>query len=123
MTTVAGPAEVKRRGTQRDLVRSMLQRYGSVSVHELVYEHGITRSAAIIHTLRHEEGMLIVTRNRDSGPLAEYELVPPGQLPCRMCDRLIPEVEAFPAYFSDAHRFVRCPDCKVSTLYPAASTP
>jgi hypothetical protein len=49
--------------SQRTVVIGLLRQAGDkgVSVHDLVYRRGITRAAAIIHGLRHDEGMDIET--------------------------------------------------------------
>jgi len=44
--------------TQIDFVRSRLQRYGSITRNQALRNY-ISRLSAIIHTLRHEEGMEI----------------------------------------------------------------
>ena len=43
--------------TQKDTVRRLLKERGDegVSAKELIYQHGITRGAAIIYELRREE--------------------------------------------------------------------
>lgn len=51
--------------SQERLVLRMLRERGAagVSNHELVYRHGITRAAAIVHDLRHNHGLEIETRD------------------------------------------------------------
>lgn len=73
--------------SQRGVVLRLLRERGKegVSAHELVYSFGITRSAAIVHDLRHDEGMNIVTLEEgtlENGGkrLARYVLKP-GQPP------------------------------------------
>jgi Helix-turn-helix domain len=66
---------------QREVVIRLLKEAGSrgVSARTLIYEHGITRAAAIVHGLRHDEGMNIETVNEPQladgrKPLARYVL-------------------------------------------------
>lgn len=63
--------------SQKDLVRRLLKERGSTGVgaHELTYQHGITRAAAIVHTLRTEEHLPIETRQKQ-GEQATYILRP-----------------------------------------------
>lgn len=66
------------RRSQKDIVRELLRERGAtgVSAHELTYGgYGITRAAAIVWELRHEEGMNIVTDN-EKGLQARYTLLP-----------------------------------------------
>lgn len=58
--------------TQRQIVETMLRSQGQASAHDLTYRYGITRSAAIIHTLR-REGWGITTTT-DDGHQAVYHL-------------------------------------------------
>ncbi len=58
--------------TQRQIVETMLRANGQASAHDLTYRHGITRSAAIIHTLR-REGWGITTTTEE-GHQAVYHL-------------------------------------------------
>lgn len=62
--------------TQKSVVVGMLREAGpkGVSVHDLIYRHGITRAAAIVHDLRTEDGMNIVTVDEGDGKLARYVL-------------------------------------------------
>lgn len=67
--------------TQKSVVLGMLREAGSkgVSVHELVYRKGITRAAAIVHDLRHNDGYDIITLDPEPLPdgrtaLARYVL-------------------------------------------------
>ena len=69
--------------TQREVVLGLLRQAGDqgVSVHDLVYRRGITRAAAIIHGLRHDEGLDIETIPGEPLPdgrvaLARYRLRP-----------------------------------------------
>jgi hypothetical protein len=55
-----------RQRTQRAIVEEMLQRVGSVSQGELIYQHGITRAASIIHALR-KDGWPIRTVTSERG--------------------------------------------------------
>jgi hypothetical protein len=78
--------------TQADVVLRLLTEAGEagVSARTLVYEHGITRGAAIVWSLRHQRGLNIVTTD-DVPPgdgrmaMARYTLHPgqvaPGQQP------------------------------------------
>ena len=65
-----------RRESQKDKVRRLLKERGSAGVgaRELIFQHGITRSAAIVHTLRTEERMPIGTKPGGPGELAVYYL-------------------------------------------------
>jgi len=62
--------------TQAAFVRRVLVTDGRVSAHDMTYTHGITRTAAIIHTLRHGEGLDIDTDGK-KGHQATYHLVSP----------------------------------------------
>ena len=61
--------------TQKDVVRRLLKERGEVGVgaHELTYQWGITRSAAIVYELRKEEQLDIVTK-QEFGQQAVYVL-------------------------------------------------
>jgi hypothetical protein len=67
---------VSKRESQKDLVRRLLRERGEAGVgaRELVFQHGITRSAAIVHTLRTEEHLPIETAPGGPGELAVYVL-------------------------------------------------
>lgn len=64
--------------SQKDLVRRLLRERGAAGLgaRELIYQHGITRSAAIVHTLRTEEHLPIETMPGGPGELARYVLRP-----------------------------------------------
>ena len=68
--------------TQRQFVETVLRRDGQASAHELTYRYGITRSAAIVHTLR-RAGWGITTTTDEAGHQATYHLdhVPTGTEP------------------------------------------
>lgn len=72
--------------TQRKKVERILLDQGRVSAHDLVYSHGITRAAAIIHVLKNE-GWVIntergVTHIDGTREMAVYVLVrPPAAVP------------------------------------------
>jgi biotin operon repressor len=71
--------------TQKATVLRLLEARGfkGVSAHELIYQHGITRGAAVIHNLR-EEGFDIETSGGE-GELATYTLtraIKPPPPPC-----------------------------------------
>jgi hypothetical protein len=92
--------------SQKKIVLMLLRERGpaGVSSHELIYRYGITRGAAVVHVLRHEDGFDIETRDEGETPdgkqrLARYilknggrkspapppdepfELPPPSKLP------------------------------------------
>ncbi len=73
--------------TQKSTVLLLLETRGfkGVGVHELVYEKGITRAAAIVHELRNE-GIEIDTIDEGDSKLARYVLkkanVPPAVCRC-----------------------------------------
>lgn len=79
-----------RRHTGIDLVRAELLRAGRIEAFDAVYHltepdgtpHRITRLAAVIHTLRHREGMNIETID-EPGKLAVYVLRRPSVSPRR----------------------------------------
>lgn len=60
--------------SQKDFLRRLLRERGEAGVgaHELTYQHGITRAAAIVHTLR-QEGLPIETK-QETGHQAVYVL-------------------------------------------------
>lgn len=66
------------RHTQRALVELLLRSRGAagVSARELIYEHGITRAASIVHRLR-SDGWHITTSERP-GETAVYSLCATG---------------------------------------------
>ena len=66
--------ERERKGAQLNLVAGMFRSYGRIEAHDLLRDHGITRLAAIIHTLRHTYGWDIVTLPRKPGHMASYRL-------------------------------------------------
>lgn len=61
--------------SQREVVLALLKERGptGVSARELIYQHGITRSAAVIHELR-QTGLDIETIEPERGHLATYVL-------------------------------------------------
>lgn len=61
--------------TQVDTVKRLLRERPNqgISAHELIYQHGITRTAAIIWRLRHELGWSIDTYEKP-GKTARYVL-------------------------------------------------
>jgi biotin operon repressor len=96
-------------GGQRATVRRLLIAHGTVSAHELTYEHGITRTAARIWELR-QEGLNIVTHN-EHGEQAEYELVPTDAgWVCTISGRtpITPLLDTY----SKAYRIAKCGQCR-----------
>lgn len=75
--------------TQRQVVETMLRQQGQASAHELTYRYGITRSAAVIHTLR-MEGWGIDTTT-DDGHQAVYHLrhTPPDTEPAAVVQAVL----------------------------------
>jgi hypothetical protein len=73
--------------TQKQTVLMLLQTRGfkGVSVHELIYEKGITRAAAIVHDLRNE-GIDIDTIDEGDTKLARYVLHDSNVAPPRDCE-------------------------------------
>lgn len=78
--------------SQLAFVRRVLTTDGFVSAHDMTYAHGITRTAAIVHTLRHSEGMTIDTNDKP-GHQAVYRVSPlrddaekPPTWRCLTCD-------------------------------------
>lgn len=71
--------------TQKAMVLRLLEARGfkGVSAHELIYQHGITRGAAVIHQLR-EEGIEIETSGGE-GELATYTLTRSISAPPPLC--------------------------------------
>jgi hypothetical protein len=63
--------------TQINWVRSVLETKGRITRNKCIREQFITRLSAIIHTLRHEEGMNIVGSKFKTkyGEDYQYELV------------------------------------------------
>jgi len=75
---------------QKAFILRLLKERGArgVSVHELVYEHGITRAAAAIHELRKETGISIETLDEGDGKLARYiltSMIPKPEPPLCSC--------------------------------------
>jgi len=72
---------------QKAFILRLLRERGSrgISVHELVYEHGITRAAAAIHELRKESGIEIETLDEGDGKLARYILKEAIRPPVPVC--------------------------------------
>lgn len=72
--------------TQKQTVLLLLEARGfkGVGAHELIYQHGITRGAAIIHELR-KEGIAIDTIDEGDEKLARYVLDRPAPPPPVMC--------------------------------------
>jgi hypothetical protein len=71
--------------TQLNTVRRLLEEAGphGEEVHDLIYDHGITRAAAVIHTLRKDFNLPIRNVEDEPGKLARYVLddVPPRRVP------------------------------------------
>lgn len=77
--------------TQKATLLRLLNENGSrgVSVHQLIYVHGITRAAAIVHDLK-KEGLEIVTIDEGDSKLARYVLkaaIRPPAAPCECGDQ------------------------------------
>lgn len=62
--------------TQKQRLLLLLEARGfkGVSAYELVYTHGITRGAAIVHELRTKDGIDITTIDEGDSKLARYVL-------------------------------------------------
>jgi len=65
---------ITKRETQRKVVVRHLLDFGSVSAREMIFTHGITRTAARIAELR-RSGWQITTDRRAQGEMAVYRLV------------------------------------------------
>jgi hypothetical protein len=75
-------ASSKPKKSKHQLVKSHLTRYGSITSWKAIQSYGATRLSAIIHNLRHKEGMNIVTHNIDmvdqyenKGTYAKYQYI------------------------------------------------
>jgi hypothetical protein len=64
----------ERQGRQLLIVAGKLRNEHLVSAHDMLMRHGITRTASIIHTLRHVYGWGIHTQPRQPGDMATYLL-------------------------------------------------
>jgi hypothetical protein len=85
--------------TQKQTVLRLLEARGfkGVGVHELIYQHGITRAAAIVHDLK-GEGIDIDTVDEGDGKLARYVLHAANEkppVPCSCGHRLRAHVSGF----------------------------
>lgn len=67
--------EAKRLRNQRLFVAGQFRERGVVSAHDMNFNHGITRLAGIIWTLREHWGHDAIVTEREPGHLATYRLV------------------------------------------------
>lgn len=104
--------------TQKALVLRLLEARGfkGVGAHELVYQHGITRGAAVIHQLR-TEGIDIETIDEGDEKLARYVLkstiVPPKPL-CGCSHRYAEHVSGFRCMGSIENVYCDCEKYRVA---------
>lgn len=72
---------------QKATVLRLLRERGSrgINAHELIFSHGITRGAAVIHELKKEAGIEIETLDEGDGKLATYILKNAIRPPIPVC--------------------------------------
>lgn len=82
--------------TQREAVLQHMQTFGSITSWEAFTDYGITRLAGIIHSLRRDEQMHIVTedvttQNRFGHAVtyAKYSIAPPAPEPAPLAEGIV----------------------------------
>lgn len=72
---------------QKATVLRLLRERGSrgINARELIFDHGITRGAAVVHELRKEAGIDIETLDEGAGKLARYILKDAVRPPVPVC--------------------------------------